>query len=77
MVHYRLHVVPQAPFQSCLKKLTQIPSFIGIQVFGGLAIILGFLTFAVPGIYLAVAYVFSGMAMVDRPQSSVGQTTLV
>ena len=53
------------------KKLTQIPNFIGIQVFGGLAIILGFLTFAVPGIYLAVAYVFSGMAMVDRPQSFV------
>ena len=53
------------------KKLTQIPNFIGIQLFGGLAIMLGFLTFAVPGIYLAVAYVFSGMAMVDRPQSFV------
>lgn len=53
------------------KKLTQIPNFIGVQVFGGLAIMLGFLTFIVPGIYLAVAYVFSGMAMVDRPQSFV------
>ena len=49
-----------------LFKLTQIPNFIGVQVFGGLAIMLGFLTFIVPGIYLAVAYVFSGMAMVDR-----------
>ena len=53
------------------KKLTQIPNLIGIQVFGSLAIMLGFLTFAVPGIYLAVAYIFSGMAMVDRPQSFV------
>ena len=53
------------------KKLTQIPNLIGIQVFGGLAIILGLLTFAVPGIYLAVAYVFSGVAIVDRPQSFV------
>ena len=53
------------------KKLTQIPNFIGVQVFGGLAIMLGFLTFVVPGIYLAVAYVFSGMAMVDRPQSFI------
>ena len=53
------------------KKITQIPNFIGIQVFGGLAIMLGFLTFVVPGIYLAVAYVFSGMAMVDRPQSFI------
>ncbi|WP_186582971.1 hypothetical protein [Synechococcus sp. MEDNS5] len=40
-------------------------------MFGGLAIMLGLLTFAVPGIYLAVAYIFSGMAMVDRPQSFV------
>lgn len=53
------------------KKLTQIPNLIGIQMFGGLAIMLGFLTFGVPGIYLAVAYVFSGVAMVDRPQSFV------
>ena len=53
------------------KKLTQIPNFIGVQLFGGLAIFLGLLTFVVPGIYLAVAYVFSGMAMVDQPQSFV------
>ena len=53
------------------KKLTQIPNFIGVQVFGSLAIFLGLLTFVVPGIYLAVAYVFSGMAMVDQPQSFV------
>ena len=53
------------------KKLTQIPNFIGVQVIGGLAIMLGLLIFVVPGIYLAVAFVFSGMAMVDRPQSFV------
>lgn len=53
------------------KKLTQIPNFIGVQVIGGLAIMLGLLIFVIPGIYLAVAFVFSGMAMVDRPQSFV------
>ena len=53
------------------KKLTQIPNFIGVQLFGGLAILLGLLTFVVPGVYLAVAYVFSGMALVDQPQSFV------
>jgi hypothetical protein len=52
-------------------KLAEVPNLIGLQLFGGLAIALGLLAFALPGIYLAVAYVFSGMALVDRPQSFV------
>jgi uncharacterized membrane protein len=52
-------------------KVAEVPNLIGIQLFGGLAILLGFLAFVLPGVYLAVAYVFSGMAMVDRPQSFV------
>jgi uncharacterized membrane protein len=49
-------------------KVTEVPNLIGLQLFGGWAVLLGFLTFVVPGVYLAVAYVFAGMALVDRPQ---------
>ena len=58
-------------FPELFRKLTEVPNLIGLQLFGSLAIVLGLLAFVVPGIYLAVAYVFSGMALVDRPQSFV------
>jgi len=52
-------------------KVGEVPNLIGLQLFGGLAVMLGFLAFVLPGVYLAVAYVFSGMALVDKPQSFV------
>lgn len=58
-------------FGGLFRKLTEIPNLIGLQLFLSLAIVLGLLAFVVPGVYLAVAYVFSGMALVDRPQSFV------
>jgi hypothetical protein len=56
-------------FGDLFAKVTEVPNLIGLQLFGGLAVLLGFLAFVVPGVYLAVAYVFAGMALVDRPQS--------
>ena len=58
-------------FGELFAKVTEVPNLIGLQLFGGLAVLLGFLAFVVPGVYLAVAYVFAGMALVDRPQSFV------
>lgn len=58
-------------FGELFAKVTEVPNLIGLQLFGGVAILLGFLAFVVPGVYLAVAYVFAGMALVDRPQSFV------
>lgn len=52
-------------------KIAEVPNLIGLHLFGGIAVFLGFLTFVLPGIYLAVAYVFAGMALVDKPQSFV------
>lgn len=54
-----------------LGKSTEVPNLIGLQFFGSLAVLLGLLAFVIPGIYLAVAYVFAGMALVDKPQSFV------
>ena len=48
----------------------------GLQIFGTLAILLGSLAFIIPGVYLGVAYVFAGMALVDEPQSFVDALTL-
>lgn len=58
-------------FSELFAKVTEVPNLIGLQLFGGLAVLLGFLAFVVPGVYLAVGYVFAGMALVDRPQSFV------
>jgi hypothetical protein len=58
-------------FSELFAKVTEVPNLIGLQLFGGLAVLLGFLAFVLPGVYLAVAYVFAGMALVDRPQSFV------
>lgn len=58
-------------FSELFTKVTEVPNLIGLHLFGGIAILLGLLAFVVPGVYLAVAYVFSGMALVDRPQSFV------
>jgi len=58
-------------FSELFGKVAEVPNLIGLQLFGGLAVLLGLLAFLVPGIYLAVAYVFAGMALVDRPQSFV------
>ncbi len=52
-------------------KVAQVPNLIGLQLFGGLAVFLGLLAFLIPGIYLAVGYVFAGMALVDKPQTFV------
>jgi hypothetical protein len=52
-------------------KITEVPNLIGLQLFGGIAIFLGFLTFIFPGVYLVIAYIFSGMVLVDKPQSFV------
>ncbi len=52
-------------------KMAEVPNLMGLQLFGGLAVLLGFLAFVLPGVYLAVAYLFAGMALVDRPQSIV------
>lgn len=58
-------------FGDLFAKVAEVPNLIGLQLFGGLAVLLGFFAFVLPGIYLAVAYVFAGMALVDRPQSFV------
>jgi hypothetical protein len=58
-------------FGMLFAKLVEVPNLIGLQLFGSLAVALGLLAFALPGIYLAIAYVFSGMALVDKPQSFV------
>lgn len=58
-------------FSELFAKVGEVPNLIGLNLFGTLAVLLGLLTFVVPGIYLAVAYVFAGMALVDRPQSFV------
>jgi uncharacterized membrane protein len=58
-------------FPDLFARVAEVPNLVGLQLFGGLAVALGLLAFAVPGIYLAVAYVFAGMALVDRPQSFV------
>jgi hypothetical protein len=59
------------PFGELFTKVAEVPNLLGLQLFGGLAVLLGLLAFVVPGVYLAVAYVFAGMALVDRPQSFV------
>jgi uncharacterized membrane protein len=58
-------------FPELFGKVAEVPNLIGLHLFGGLAVVLGLLAFVAPGIYLAVAYVFAGMALVDRPQSFV------
>lgn len=58
-------------FSELFGKVAEVPNLIGLQLFGGLAVLLGLLAFVVPGVYLAVAYVFAGMALVDHPQSFV------
>jgi len=63
-------------FPELFRKLTEIPNLIGLQLFGSIAVLLGLLAFVIPGIYLAVAYVFAGMALVDRPQSFVDALNL-
>ncbi len=52
-------------------KITEVPNLIGMQIFGSLAVGLGFASFIIPGIYLAIAYVFAGMALVDKPKTFV------
>lgn len=52
-------------------KITEVPNLIGLQLFGGISIFLGFLTFIFPGVYLFVAFLFAGMVLVDKPQSFV------
>jgi hypothetical protein len=54
-----------------LSKTTEVPNLIGLQLFGSIAVVLGLLAFILPGIYLAIAYAFAGMALVDKPQSFV------
>jgi hypothetical protein len=54
-----------------LSKSTEVPNLIGLQFFGSIAVVLGLLAFILPGIYLSVAYVFAGMALVDKPQSFI------
>lgn len=58
-------------FPELFAKVAEVPNLIGLHLFGGLAVLLGLLAFVVPGVYLAIAYVFAGMALVDRPQSFV------
>ena len=58
-------------FPELFAKVAEVPNLIGLHLFGGLAVLLGLFAFVVPGVYLAVAYVFAGMALVDRPQSFV------
>ncbi|NQV09817.1 MAG: hypothetical protein HQ527_01415 [Cyanobacteria bacterium] len=58
-------------FSELFTKVAEVPNLIGLHLFGSLAIVLGLLAFMVPGVYLAVSYVFAGMALVDRPQSFV------
>lgn len=57
-------------------KITELPNLVGLQIFSTIAVILGLLAFVIPGIYLAVAYVFAGMALVDEPRSFVDALNL-
>ncbi|WP_115016786.1 hypothetical protein [Synechococcus sp. UW140] len=50
-------------------KVGEVPNLIGLQLFAALAVLLGLMAFFIPGLYLAVAYVFSGVALVDGPRS--------
>lgn len=63
-------------FSDLFSKVTEVPNLIGLQIFGTLAVLLGSLAFVIPGVYLGVAYVFAGMALVDEPQSFVDALTL-
>mgnify|MGYP001198996894 FL=1 len=63
-------------FSDLFSKVTEVPNLIGLQIFGTLAVLLGSLAFVIPGVYLGVAYVFAGMALVDKPQSFVDALTL-
>lgn len=63
-------------FSELFTKVAEVPNLIGLQIFGTLAVLLGSLAFVIPGVYLGVAYVFAGMALVDEPQSFVDALTL-
>ncbi len=56
---------------SYLAKLAENPNLIGLEQIGGHAVVLGLLAFVISSVYLAVAYVLAGKALVDRPQSFV------
>ena len=59
-----------------LRRSSEVPNLIGLQLFAVVAIALGGLAFVLPGIYLAVAYVFSGLALVDGPRCFVDALNL-
>lgn len=63
-------------FSELFRKVAEVPNLIGLNLFGSLAVVLGLLAFVIPGIYLAVAYVFAGMALVDQPRSFVDALNL-
>ena len=63
-------------FSELFRKVAEVPNLIGLNLFGSLAVVLGLLAFVIPGIYLAVAYVFAGMALVDHPRSFVDALNL-
>ena len=45
---------------------SEIFNLVGLGFFGTIAILLGLMVFAVPGVYLAVAYWFAAFVLVDR-----------
>ncbi|MEY2644416.1 MAG: hypothetical protein RLZZ611_1065 [Cyanobacteriota bacterium] len=59
-----------------LRRSSEVPNLIGLQLFAVVAIALGGLAFVLPGVYLAVAYVFSGLALVDGPRCFVDALNL-
>jgi len=61
---------------SLFRRSAEVPNLVGLHVFAVIAIGLGALAFVLPGIYLAVAYVFSGLALVDGPRSFVDALNL-
>lgn len=61
---------------SLLRRSSEVPNLVGLHVFAVIAIGLGSLVFVVPGIYLAVAYILSGLALVDGPRSFVDALNL-
>lgn len=51
------------------RRSSEVPNWLGLQLFSFVAVTLGTLAFVLPGIYLAIAYVFAGLALVDGPRS--------
>lgn len=58
------------------RRSSEVPNLVGLNLFALVATTLGGLVFVLPGIYLAVAYVFAGLALVDGPRCFVDALNL-